>query len=199
MRMAGADRQQHILQFIQAYTQDHGYPPSVREIGAAVGLRSTASVARYLKALEQAGYIVHPPSKRRAWSLDGPARARATSVPVVGRVPAGLPSLAHELIDDQVWVSAGVFATAPDYFLRVVGDSMVDAGIYDGDLAAVQMTTTAQNGDIVVGLIGEEATLKYFYATPEGIELRPANRRYQPIRRPDIRVVGRVVGIIRRL
>ncbi|MCY0879872.1 MAG: transcriptional repressor LexA [Firmicutes bacterium] len=196
-RLRGADRQNHILAYIQSYTDRHGYPPSVREIAAAVGLKSTASVARYLKALEQSGRLSHPPAKRRAWSVT--ERAGAIEAPLVGRITAGQPILAVENQEERFRLSPHLFNRVPDYFLRVKGDSMVEAGIYDGDLVAVQSTEVAHNGEIVIALIGEESTVKYFERHPDFIRLVPANPRYQPIEGTNIRIIGRVVGLIRNL
>ncbi|MCY0899965.1 MAG: transcriptional repressor LexA [Firmicutes bacterium] len=196
-RLRGTDRQNHILAFIQSYTDRHGFPPSVREIAAAVGLKSTASVARYLKALEQSGRVSHPPTKRRAWSVTD--RVGAIEAPLVGRITAGNPILAVENHEERFRLSPHLFNHPPDYFLRVRGDSMMGAGIYDGDLVAVQATETANNGDIVIALIGEESTVKYFERHADFIRLTPANPRYQPIEGTDIRIIGRVVGLIRNL
>ena len=194
---SGLDRQHHILSFIESYAERHGYPPSVREIGAAVGLKSTASVARYLKILEDKGRISHPPSKRRAWSLQD--RQVSFEAPLVGRISAGQPILARENQVDRLRLSAQFFSRVPDYFLKVQGDSMINAGIYDGDIVAVQSTDTADNGDLVIALLGEDTTVKYFERRPNTIRLNPANPRYEPIVSPDIRVIGRVLGLIRAL
>lgn len=196
-RNRGAERQNHILSFIQSYSDQHGFPPSVREIGAAVGLKSTASVARYLKALEQTGRISHPPTKRRAWSIQD--RPSSIEAPLVGRITAGQPILAVENQEERFRLSPHFFSRVPDYFLRVTGDSMIEAGIYDGDLVAVESAETADNGDIVIALIGEESTVKYLQRNAGHIQLNPANPRYQPIISPDIRVIGRVVGLVRAL
>ncbi|MCL5116728.1 MAG: transcriptional repressor LexA [Firmicutes bacterium] len=196
-RQRGIDRQNHILSFIQQYIDRQGFPPSVREIGAAVGLKSTASVARYLKALEDSGRLAHPPAKRRAWSVqDRPASVEA---PLVGRITAGIPILAVENQEERFRLSPHFFSRVPDYFLRVQGDSMIDAGIHDGDLVAVESTAAAENGDIVIALIGEESTVKYLERRNGHIQLNPANPRYQPIVHPDIQIIGRVVGLVRAL
>ena len=196
-RQNGQERQHHILSFIQAYTDQNGFPPSVREIGAAVGLKSTASVARYLKVLESDGRLTHPPTKRRAWSLqDRPASGQA---PLVGRITAGEPILAIENQEERLRFSPQFFGRIPDYFLRVEGDSMIEAGIYHGDLVAVEVTETAASGEIVIALIGEESTVKYLHREAGHIQLNPANPRYQPIVSPDIQVIGRVIGLVRSL
>ncbi len=194
------ERQQKILNYIQHFLAQNGYPPSVREIGKAVGLSSTASVARHLKVLEREGYISHPPAKRRAWTMgSGRQSSSMMSLPLVGNITAGVPILAAEVIEDKLNVSTSLFRTPPDFLLRVVGDSMIGAGIFDGDIVAVQSASTAQDGDIVIALIGDEATVKYFFKDPSGIRLMPANERYEPIIAPDIQVLGKVVGLVRSL
>lgn len=197
MRRSAAERQQDILQFIQRYLQRHGYPPSVREIGAAVGLKSTASVARYLKRLEEGGQISHPPAKRRAWRVEHDRSDPPVPVPLIGRITAGQPILAMENVEDTWSVTPSLFSRQPDYFLRVKGDSMMGVGIFDGDLVAVEAVSAADSGDIVIAVIGEEATVKTLDITPHGLRLLPANPRYQPIEHPEIQVIGRVIGLVR--
>ncbi len=196
-RLRGTDRQHDIMAFIQSFIDKNGFPPSVREIGAAVGLKSTASVFRYLQALENSGKITHPPAKRRAWRVED--RAPAVEAPLVGRITAGQPILAVENQEERFRLSPHFFSHAPDFFLRVRGDSMIEAGIYDGDLVAVESTKTAENGQIVIALIGEESTVKYLERTGRRIRLLPANPRYEPIESPDIQVIGRVIGLVRSL
>lgn len=193
----GIERQNDIVSYIQNYGDQHGYPPSVREICSAVGLKSTASVARYLKQLEDSGRLTHPPAKRRAWQLQD--RTPSIEAPLVGRITAGHPILAVENQEERFRLSPHMFSTAPDYFLRVRGDSMIEAGIYDGDLVAVQSSDTADNGDIVIALLGDESTVKYLQRQGNHVQLNPANPRYQPIVSPDIRIIGRVVGLVRSL
>ncbi|MHB1610728.1 MAG: transcriptional repressor LexA [Sulfobacillus sp.] len=196
MANPAGDRQKSIMEFIQQYLGRNGYPPSVREIGAAVGLRSTASVARYLKILESQGFISHPPMKRRAWSLSGTGHESST-VPVIGKITAGQPILATEQIEDQWQIPVSLFHLKADFLLRVVGDSMIDAGIREDDLVAVQSTSTVDNGEIVIALIGDDATVKYLDRSDGRLRLIPANPNYEPIEDPDITVIGRVVGLIR--
>ncbi len=193
------ERQQKILHYIQDFLSENGYPPSVREIGKAVGLSSTASVARHLKILEQEGYISHPPAKRRAWTMGSGHQAASVSLPLVGSITAGVPILASEVIEDQVNLPLSLFRTVPDFLLRVVGDSMIGAGIFEGDIVAVQSASTAQDGEIVIALIGEEATVKYFFKDLGNVRLMPANERYEPIIAPDIQILGKVVGLVRSL
>jgi repressor LexA len=196
-RQRGIDRQNHILAFIQSYTDQYGYPPSVREIGAAVGLKSTASVARYLEALQNSGRLTHPATKRRAWSVQD--RPAAIEAPLIGRITAGQPILAQENQEERFRLSPRLFSRRPDYLLRVKGDSMIEAGIYDGDLVAVHSTDTADDGDIVIALIGDESTVKYLERRKGRIQLNPANPHYEPIISPDIQIIGRVVGLVRSL
>ena len=196
MARTADDRREHIIEFIQQYLGRNGYPPSVREIGAAVGLKSTASVARHLKTLETDGVISHPPLKRRAWSLQGKGQ-EVSSVPVVGKITAGQPILATEQVEDTWQIPVGLFRLKADFLLRVVGDSMIDAGIREGDLVAVQSTSAVNDGEIVIGMIGEEATVKYLDRSGGKIRLLPANPLYSPIEDPSITVIGRVVGLIR--
>ncbi len=196
-RQGGTDHQNHILSYIRSYTDQYGFPPSVREIGAAVGLKSTASVHRYLLALQQAGRLSHPPTKRRAWGVQD--RPPSVEAPLIGRITAGQPILAQENQEERFRLSPSLFSHAPDYLLRVKGDSMIEAGIYDGDLVAVQLVDTAENGQIVIALIGDESTVKYLERKNGKIRLLPANPRYEPIESPDITVIGRVVGLVRAL
>lgn len=196
-RERGMDRQNHILAFIQSYTDQYGFPPSVREIGVAVGLKSTASVARYLASLQESGRLTHPATKRRAWSVEG--RPVSVETPLIGRITAGAPILAQENQEERFRLSPRLFSRKPDYLLRVKGDSMIDAGIYDGDLVAVHTTDTADHGDIVIALIGDESTVKYLERRDGHIQLNPANPLYEPIIDPDIQIIGRVVGLVRSL
>ncbi len=196
-RQRGIDRQNHILSFIQSYTDRFGFPPSVREIGAAVGLKSTASVARYLSVLQNDGRISHPASKRRAWSIEN--RPVSVVAPLIGRITAGQPILAQENLEEHFRLSPRLFSRVPDYFLRVKGDSMIEAGIFEGDLVAVQATESAENGEIVIALIGEESTVKYLQKKDGQVRLNPANPRYEPIVSPEIKIIGRVVGLVRAL
>lgn len=196
MAQKGDARRQKIVEYIQSHLNQHGYPPSVREIGAAVGLASTASVARYLRQLEDTGRLSHAPFKRRAWSLDG-APARSAVYPLIGSIRAGMPLLAQEQIESHISVSIDLFHPTPDFLLRVVGDSMIDAGIRPDDLVAVRSQADADNGDIVIAMIGEEATVKQLQKRGDHIRLLPANSAYAPIEAPDIVIIGRVVGLLR--
>lgn len=189
-------RQQQILNFITSEVTDKGYPPSVREIGAAVGLSSSSTVHSHLAAIERKGFIRRDPSKPRALELLNVRRSRATTVPLVGQVAAGTPILAAENVEELVSLPAD-FADERCFLLRVKGDSMTGAGILDGDLAIVSEQPTANQGDIVVALIDEEATIKRFYRDNGRIRLQPENPGYEPMYVRDVRVVGKVVGLLR--
>ena len=200
MATAPTGRQAEILAFIEQHVEDHGYPPTVREIGQGVGLASPSTVHRHLEKLEESGHLRRDPSKPRAMlvGIQGGRAAEAgpppMTLPLVGAVAAGAPILAEEHVEDHV---AAPFAA--DYLLRVKGDSMINAGILDGDLVAVKQQDTARDGEIVVALMGEEATVKRVYREPGGVRLEAENEAYEPIRSPDIKVIGRVVGVMRDL
>lgn len=197
-------RQQQILDYILSEINKKGYPPSVREIGQAVGLTSSSTVHSHLAALEKKGYIRRDPTKPRALEVTdfrlsdrGIAPERVQNVPLVGRVAAGMPLLAQENIEDNFAVPAEI-AGENAFMLRVKGDSMIEAGILDGDYLIVRQQSTANNGDIVVALIEEEATVKRFFKRPDHIILKPENKNLEPIIVQDATVLGKVVGLIRR-
>lgn len=198
-------RQEQILDFIRAEIHRKGYPPSVREIGEAVGLSSSSTVHAHLAALERHGYIRRDPAKPRALEvLDfrdterGVDPRSVTAVPVVGAVAAGQPILAAENIEATLPLPAE-FAGESTFILRVRGDSMVEAGILDGDYVVVRQQSTADNGDIVVALVEDEATVKRFYRESDRIRLQPENSAMEPIYVRDARVLGKVVALFRRL
>ncbi len=191
--------QQKILDFIRSEIETKGYPPSVREICTAVGLRSTSSVHMHLTQLEKRGLIRRDATKPRALELLDSSLSRGRSVPLVGKVTAGMPILAVENIEDYLIVPQDLVGQEKDmYALRVQGESMIDAGILDGDIVVVRSQEDAENGDIVVALIGEEATLKRIYYEDGHVRLQPENRTMQPIivERADVR--GRLVALVRR-
>ncbi|MCR4403326.1 MAG: transcriptional repressor LexA [Firmicutes bacterium] len=196
-------RQQQILDFITKQTDLHGYPPSVREIGHAVGLRSTSTVHGHLSQLEKKGYIRRDPTKPRAIEVlpgsGGIRRGAAHAVPVVGRVTAGQPILAVENIEDYFPLPKDFGEQGRLFMLKVRGDSMIEAGILDGDLVIVRQQDTADNGDIVVALLEDEATVKRFFREPGRIRLQPENRFMDPIMVRDVVILGKVVGLVRRL
>ncbi len=196
-------RQQEILDFIRRYGAEHGYPPTVRDIGKAVGLASSSTVHQHLANLEQRGLLRRDPSKPRALELldravQGAARAlRPGVLPVLGTVAAGQPMLAEENIDDYVEVPDAAGGDSANFLLRVRGESMRDAAILEGDLVVVRSQEHASNGDIVVALVGEEATVKRFYRESDHIRLQPENPAMEPILARDVQILGRVVGVMR--
>ncbi|SHJ55414.1 repressor LexA [Anaerobranca californiensis DSM 14826] len=200
------DRQKEILEFIQSQVKLKGYPPSVREIGLAVGLKSSSTVHAHLAKLEELGYIRRDPTKPRAIELLYGQNETIISnpgviqVPVVGKVTAGLPILAQENIEEYFPVPENFIKGSYNTFmLSVIGDSMVNAGIFDGDLVLVQQTNHANNGDIVVALIEDEATVKKFYKEKDYIRLQPENELYKPIYVKNPLILGKVIGLFRSL
>lgn len=199
-------RRKQILDYIVATTRQRGYPPTVREIGDAVGLRSSSTVHFHLNVLQKLGLIERDGSLTRAIRTRDadtqpprpPARG-VTYAPLVGRVAAGEPIFAAENIEDTLTLPAELFPDGELFMLEVKGDSMIEAGILNGDYVVVQRQETAHNGEIVVALLEDEATVKYFHRLPDGVELRPANSTMQPIRARDVTILGRVRGVIRRL
>ena len=204
-------RQQEIWQFLVTYVDGHGYPPTVREIGEEVGLASPSTVHAHLANLERVGLIKRDPSKPRAIELTGLRRveaARAESdvprLPLLGRVAAGSPLLAEENVEDVVAVPESIGRGA-DFLLTIHGDSMIEAGILDGDTIVVQRTDDARNGDVVVALAGDdetadEATVKTFYRESDGrIRLQPENAALEPIYADHVKILGKVVGVFRSL
>ena len=185
-----------VYNYVKNYLEQNSFPPSVREICAEVGIKSTATAYAYLEKLQKQGLITKTPDKKRAFSLTQKANTYE-SIPLVGVVTAGVPILAVENVADNIEVSANVFRGNSLFFLNVRGDSMINAGILDGDLIAVNKQDDANNGDIVVAMLDGEATVKRFYREPDCIRLQPENDAYEPIRRRDITVVGKVVGLIR--
>jgi repressor LexA len=206
-------RQQEIWNFLVEYVDAHGYPPTVREIGERVGLASPSTVHAHLANLERAGLLRRDPTKPRALELLGrerrepEPRAAATEaadvsrLPLVGEIAAGGPLLAEENIEEYVPLPA---STRGDFLLRVKGDSMIEAGILDGDLVIVQSAQDARNGDIVVALAGDdesadEATVKTFYREGGRVRLQPENAALEPIYARHVQLLGRVVGVFREL
>ncbi len=198
-------RQQEIFDFIKKYSAGHGYPPTVRDIGKAVGLASSSTVHAHLANLEKVGLLRRDPTKPRAIELLDRAVDAAKSVvgggglPLVGHVAAGQPILAEENIEEYVQVPGLAGGEEGQFVLAVRGDSMVDAGILDGDFVVVRKQDTAADGEIVVALVGEEATVKRFFKEPDHIRLQPENATMEPIRTRDVSIVGRVVGVFRKV
>jgi repressor LexA len=195
-------RQKEIFDFIRRYASRYGYPPTVREIGKAVGLHSSSTVHAHLANLEKVGLLRRDPTKPRAIELlvDRAKRVmRGPGLPLVGHVAAGEPILAEENIDEYVQVPSVIGGEQGDYILQVKGDSMRDAGILEGDYVVVSEADDADNGEIVVALIEDEATVKRFYREKDRVRLQPANKAYKPIRTRDAKVLGRVIGVYRRI
>jgi repressor LexA len=208
-------RQQMVLDFIRQSITDRGYPPTLREIGARMGIRSTNGVNDHLRALERKGYLTREDMKSRALrptALPGDAEAieaanddSMAEIQILGRVAAGLPLLAEENVIDTVKIDRGLLKGGREVFgLKVQGDSMIDAGILSGDYIFVRKQITAARGDIVVALIGDEATVKYYYPEKDYVRFQPANKTMAPIlvRAIDFRptmLIGLVVGVFRRL
>ncbi len=198
-------RQQEIFEFIKRYSAKYGYPPTVRDIGKAVGLASSSTVHAHLSNLEKSGLLRRDPSKPRAIELLDRAAAAVRDVvkpgglPLVGHVAAGQPVLAEENIEDYIEVPPIAGGAEGDYLLRVRGDSMKDAGILEDDLVVVRPQEVAADGEIVVALVGEEATVKRFFKESDHVRLQPENTAMEPIRSTDVRVLGRVVGLLRRV
>jgi repressor LexA len=191
-------RRDAILQYIARYREQHGYPPTVREIGEAVGLKSTSSVAYYLRDLERRGQLHRVPEVSRGIGRATPNPSGRT-VPVLGRIAAGLPRLADAAEEEELELPPHWPPGRVDFALRVRGDSMVGAGILDGDLALVRAQPTAEDGDIVVALLDGEATLKRLNRAGGVVRLVAANPAYPPLVADDVRILGRVVGLMRAL
>ena len=196
---SGGEKQQKILDFIRSEIETKGYPPSVREICAAVGLRSTSSVHMHLTQLEKKGLIRRDATKPRALELLDSPLSKARTVPLVGKVTAGQPILAIENIEDQLIIPNDLASMDTELFaLRVQGESMIEAGILDGDIVIVHSQERAENGDIVIALIGDEATLKRIYYENGHVRLQPENHTMVPIIVPRAEVRGKVVALVRR-
>jgi repressor LexA len=204
-------RQQEIWNYLVDYVDRHGYPPTVREIGEQVGLASPSTVHAHLANLERAGLLRRDPTKPRALELIGRERrepdanvvelADAQRLPLLGEIAAGGPLLAEQNVEDYLTMPA---STKGDFLLRVKGESMIDAGILDGDLVIVQRAQDARNGEIVVALAGDdeavdEATVKTFYKESGRIRLQPENASMEPIYAQHVQILGRVVGVFREL
>ena len=192
------DNQQKILDFIKAEIEDKGYPPSVREICAAVGLRSTSTVHAHLNHLEEQGLIRRDSTKPRALEVLDGSHARGRSVPLVGRVTAGQPILAVENIEDYLMLPQSMLGKEGLFCLRVQGESMIDAGILDGDIVVLRQQDYAENGDIVVAMTDEdEATLKRIFYEDGRVRLQPENQTMEPIFADSVTVLGKLVALIR--
>ena len=197
MRTSG-NNQQKILDFIKSEIEDKGYPPSVREICAAVGLRSTSTVHAHLNHLEEQGLIRRDSTKPRALEVLDGSHARGRSVPLVGRVTAGQPILAIENIEDYLMLPQNMLGKDDLFCLRVQGESMVDIGILDGDIVVLRQQDTADNGEIVVAMTDDnEATLKRIFYEDGHVRLQPENSTMEPIIVDNATVLGKLVALIR--
>ena len=193
-------RQREIFEFISRYLSRHGYPPTVREIGKAVGLHSSSTVHAHLAKLETLGVLKRDPTKPRAMEVlvDKARKAvRQTGLPLVGQVAAGEPIVAEEHVEEYVQVPEMIGGEDGDYILRVRGESMIDAGILEDDFVVVRPAVDAADGEIVVAVIEEEATVKRFFREKDHIRLQPENKSMKPIRTREAAVCGRVVGVFR--
>jgi repressor LexA len=205
-------RQREILEFVNTHVDEHGYPPTVREIGQAVGLTSPSTVHAHLARLETAGLIRRDPTKPRALEVIEGGRireraaqivveqpARTTVLPLLGDVAAGVGLIADEQVEDEIAVPEQLCANA-DFLLTISGDSMIDAGILDGDFVVVQSQDTARDGEIVVALVGDEdATVKRFFREGKRVRLQPENASMEPMYPEQIRILGTVKAVLRRL
>ena len=195
-------RQREIFDFISRYLAKHGYPPTVREIGKAVGLHSSSTVHAHLSKLESLGVVKRDPSKPRALEVmveRAKKVVRPSGLPLVGQVAAGQPILAEENIEDYLQVPDVVGGEDGDYILRVRGESMKDAGILEGDFVVVRPTEKARDGEIVVALIEDEATVKRYFKEKDHVRLQPENKSMKAIKTRDLSLLGRVVGVFRRV
>lgn len=200
-----SNRQQQILRYIQQHMDAHGYPPTVREIGSAVSLSSSSTVHAHLKTLQEQGHIERDAVLTRAIKLTGSAGSEGRplskpviQMPIIGTVAAGKPRLAVEDVED-VFPLPSDFISGDGFMLRVIGDSMIEDGIHEGDLVVVRRQQTADNGETVVAMIDNEATVKRFYKEKSRIRLQPANKRMKPMYFDTVDIAGKVVGLVRHL
>lgn len=195
-------RQREVLDFISRTVDENGLPPTIREIGKKFKITSTNGVRAILSALSRKGYIRRKPLVSRGIELFKSVRANLVSVPLVGRISAGLPVLAVENIEGSIGIDKTLFPGEGTFFLKVVGDSMKDAGIFNGDYVLAQQQNIAQKGEIVVAIIGDEATVKRYFPEKNKVRLEPANPDFGPIvvekKTPDFFIAGRVIGLLRK-
>jgi repressor LexA len=196
-------RQRDVLDFITGMIQKKGFPPTIREIGSKFKISSTNGVRAILSALTQKGYIRRRPLLSRGMELLTQGGVSFTTVPLLGRIAAGLPILAVENVEGSIAVDRSFLPGGDIFSLQVVGDSMKDSGIFDGDYVLAKMQPTAEKGDVVVAVIGEEATVKKYIPEKNRIRLQPANPIFQPIivdrKSPEFRIAGKVIGLLRRM
>ena len=195
-------KQQKVLDFIRHYNREQGYPPSVREICIGLSLKSTSTAHGYLERLERKGFIRRDPSRPRAIELleDRDTFRDAISIPILGQVAAGAPLFAQEHIEDYVRLPLDFFHFTEDetFVLRIHGQSMINAGILDGDHIVVERVQTANNGEIVVALLGEDATCKRYFMENDHVRLQPENDMMDPIIVRDVSILGKVIGLLRK-
>ncbi len=199
---APTERQARILEVIHRFTDERGYPPSVREIGERVGLSSSSTVQSHLKALEKRGLIHRDPTKPRALATGRLGERRSAEygvIPIIGKVAAGTPITATENVEGEFVVPADLARRPDTFMLRVQGDSMIEAAILDGDLIVVSPQPDARNGEVVVAMVDGDATVKRFYREAGRVRLQPENRTMAPIYADDVTVIGRVEAVVRRL
>ena len=195
-------RQQEIFDFVKRYVSEHGYPPTVRDIGSAIGLTSSSTVHAHLANLEKLGVLKRDPTKPRALEVlvDKAKEVVAPGgLPLVGQVAAGSPVLAEENIEEYVAIPGIAGGDTGQFVLKIKGDSMKDAGILEDDHVIVRKQDTAKNGEIVVALVGEEATVKRFFREKDHVRLQPENAALEPIYAEHVRILGKVVGVFRSL
>jgi len=193
------ERQQAVLEFIRKHIMKKGFPPTVREIAGHFGFASPLSAQLHINALAKKGLIRKTPFKQRAIEIAGLKPAEDTKLPLLGRVRAGAPIFAAEEIEDYIRIDRNLFRVEDGFALRVTGDSMVDAGIFEGDIVIVKHQQTVGTGEISVVLIGDEATVKRFFLRKDKVMLKPENKNMQPSTYPanEVKVLGKVVGVIR--
>jgi repressor LexA len=191
-------RQRQILAMIRDWVDEHGYPPTMREIGAAVGLASPSSVAHQLTVLEERGHLRRDARGSRAVDIR-PAPDSDVRVPLLGQIAAGTPILAEQQVEEEMTLPLSLVGRGTLFALRVKGDSMVDAAICDGDVVVVRQQSTADNGDIVAAMLDDEATVKVLRRSERGVELVPRNPAYDVIPGNDATVLGKVVSVLRRV
>lgn len=196
-----SEKQQMILKYIREVTLKRGYPPAVREIGEAVNLKSPATVHAHLSTLEEKGYIRRDPAKSRAIEIIdedfGSIQKEVSNIPVVGSVAAGEPLLAQQNITDYIPLPVDILPNDQTFILKVKGESMIGSGILDGDSLLVKQCSNASNGDLVVAMVEDGATVKYFYKEDGHFRLQPDNPDFEPIIVSEVTILGKVIGLFR--
>ena len=196
-RRPNGDTQQRILDYIEKYIEVNGYPPSVREIGEAVDLKSTSTVHGHLTRLEKKGLLHREAMKPRTIDVTREDKPQMMKLPLLGKVAAGVPILAEENAEGYVQLPDTIVGSGDHFILEIRGDSMISAGIMDGDYVVVKRQQTAQNGEIVIAMIDDEATCKRYFKEPDRIRLQPENPRMQPFYARSVTILGKVVAVYR--